>query len=183
MRTTSRFLTALLVLAPLLVAGCGKAAAPSIEPEVVFSTAVPKDLVKVIPKDQIRKEAKPVVGVTVDGRVYPKGKQPAAAKAEAPAAPEAGKGNLSVSVALANRLSFTHMLRVVVLNADESAIAFYQDFYQEALTGQKITANATNLAPGDYHLKLESYNEAGQLFDTDTADATVTADKTASAAL
>ena len=171
------------LVATILMAGCGRAASP-LDVDRTYGggeeiPVVPTGLAKVVSKDKVRPLPSPVVGVVVDGRFYPKGEAPTAKATPAPEAPRAGKGHLHASVSLANRTSsFIEKLVVSVTLKGQSSPVFSRTFSKQDLVGTKLSATATNLAPGDYEVAVTAHSRTG-VYAEDTESAKVEDGQTA----
>ncbi|MFN3431697.1 MAG: hypothetical protein ACK46X_17305 [Candidatus Sericytochromatia bacterium] len=165
----------------LLVTGCGRAASPfdpaiGVEEEI---PALPPGLVTTVSADKVRPTPTPAVGVEVDGRWYPKGQEPKAVATPAPAAPQAGKGHLHLSVSLANRQGgWSEKIVLSVTQHGQTAAAYTRTFQKAELVGTKLSATATDLAPGDYTVSLQVWGKTN-VIKRDAAAFKVEADKTA----
>ena len=154
------------LVATILMAGCGRAASPMDanrtyvhEEEIPM---LPAGLATVVPADKVRALPSPVVGVVVDGRFYPKGEEPTVSATPAPEAPRAGKGHLHASVSLANRTSsFIEKLVVSVTIKGQTSPVFSRTFAKKDLVGTKLSTTATNLAPGEYEVAVTVMGRTG----------------------
>ena len=173
MRTRSLLLALALTM---VVSGCGRAASTSVdlaaEPDFVPHMLTER---RVIPQDKIRPDVKPPVGVKVNGRVYPKGEAPTVAATPAPEAPAAGKGHMHVWISLSKRTVRTEALRLVANVAGEDA-ELAVTFDKDMLVGTDLDYTFTDLAPGEYELRLERQVTTGHWHPAGETEGTVEAD-------
>jgi hypothetical protein len=168
-----------LVLAPLVVVGCGKQPASSV--------SVGGQTERVVSNQPHFKTStgatKAPVGVLVDGRWYAKGNEPVAVTTPAPATPATGKGHLHVVLSLKGITDFTDKVRIRLKNSGAKADVTTFDFAHELLVGNSAQTTLLNLTPGDYTLLVDTLNGAGGLVSESSSTVTVISAKTEEAIL
>lgn len=167
--------TWLLVAVATGLAGCGRApstvlVAPKAQRELVMSRSLPSQPAK----GQGLAAERGTQGSLINGRWYEAGQEPSTEKLELPQ-PEAGKGHLTVDVALRNVTSIVGAYRVELIDADTQELLVEATFQGEALKGSSLVHSFTDLEPGNYRVRV-AVVAAGRLAKDVATPAQVVAD-------